>query len=136
MPSPSPSRCIDSVISPKSDSIDHSYSGIPSKTKTQSLDHLYSTTVNQNVDLNNPYSFHKKKILMPPEINALEMSEGVAVSDNPVLPNGSCSSREKHGIAAMYALGMYLRNNHMIAFQKAVAASCIRYNAGNGLMEF
>ncbi|XP_052212061.1 uncharacterized protein LOC127831111 [Dreissena polymorpha] len=218
MPSPSPSRCIDSVISPKSGSIDHSYSGIPSKTKTQSLDHLYSTTVNQNVDLNNPYSFHKKKILMPPEITVnekksvitiFEQSSKDTVSVNTVLEklldlpsvnerlylcllqrlsgelNRICGTKDKsvlrtkmselepetffsdivkemhlkcpkvlqflitlsclmdlavpekkHGIAAMYALGMYLRNNHMIAFQKAVAASCIRYNAGNGLMEF
>lgn len=39
-------------------------------------------------------------------------------------------------IQAMYAtcMAMYSRNCQLIAFQKCVAASCIRYNAGNGLL--
>jgi hypothetical protein len=36
-------------------------------------------------------------------------------------------------IQAMYAMAMYSRNCQLIAFQKCVAASCIRYNAGNGV---
>ncbi|XP_052236745.1 uncharacterized protein LOC127848363 [Dreissena polymorpha] len=37
-------------------------------------------------------------------------------------------------IAGMYAMAMYARNNQLIGFQKCMAASCIRYNAGNGLL--
>ncbi|XP_060599721.1 uncharacterized protein LOC132753283 isoform X2 [Ruditapes philippinarum] len=41
---------------------------------------------------------------------------------------------ESYIIQAMYAMAMYSRNCQLIAFQKCVAASCIRYNAGNGLL--
>jgi len=38
-----------------------------------------------------------------------------------------------HVLAAMYSLGMYMRNNQMVAFQKSIASASIRYNAGNGV---
>ncbi|XP_052809628.1 uncharacterized protein LOC128238094 [Mya arenaria] len=41
---------------------------------------------------------------------------------------------ESYVIQAMYVMAMYSRNCQLIAFQKCVAASCIRYNAGNGLL--
>jgi len=52
-----------------------------------------------------------------------------------VIPLHIAMPERSHVIAAMYALAMYQRNSQLIAFQKAVAAACLRYNAGNGVIK-